>query len=131
MPLAMLQAFDEPVMSPNCERRASSTVSPQALFMMNSTFVEEQAEAMAARILKETPSEDKSRFAAAWRLVFGVRPNDREVREGIAFLDRQSRVLASERPKTNARARRRGPKLSALAQLCQALLISNGFLYVD
>ena len=47
MPLAMLQAFDEPVMTPNCERRASSTVSPQALFMMNSSFVEEQAVAMA------------------------------------------------------------------------------------
>jgi hypothetical protein len=131
MPLAMLQAFDEPVMTPNCERRASSTVSPQALFMMNSSFVEEQAEAMAARILKETPCEDKSRFAAAWRLAFGVQPNDREVREGITFLDRQSRVLASERPKKNARAKGRGPKILALSQLCQALLISNGFLYVD
>ncbi|HEX4071235.1 MAG TPA: PSD1 and planctomycete cytochrome C domain-containing protein [Planctomycetaceae bacterium] len=131
MPLAMLQAFDEPVMTPNCERRASSTVSPQALFMMNSSFVEEQAVAMAARILKETPSADKSGFAAAWRLVFGVRPNDREVREGIAFLDRQSQVLASERSEKSARAKGHGPKPSALAQLCQALLISNGFLYVD
>ena len=36
MPLGMLQAFDEPLMTPNCERRATSTVSPQALFMMNS-----------------------------------------------------------------------------------------------
>ena len=70
---------------------------------------------MAARILKETPSEDKSRFAAAWRLAFGVRPNDREVREGIAFLDRQTRVLASERSEKNARAKGRGPKPSALA----------------
>jgi hypothetical protein len=131
MPLAMLQAFDEPVMTPNCERRASSTVSPQALFMMNSSFVEEQAEAMAARIVKETPSEKKSRFAAAWRLTFGVRPTDREVREGTAFLDRQTQVFAAERPKKNGRAKRREPQLSALAQLCQALLISNGFLYVD
>jgi Protein of unknown function (DUF1553)/Protein of unknown function (DUF1549)/Planctomycete cytochrome C len=130
MPLAMLQTFDEPLMAPNCERRASSTVSPQALFMMNSSFVEEQAEAMAARIEKETPSEEKSRFATAWRLAFGVGPNDREVREGTAFLDRQTRVLATQ-PLKNARAKRFAPKLSALAHLCQALLISNGFLYVD
>ena len=129
MPLAMLQAFDEPVMTPNCERRASSTVSPQALFMMNSSFVEEQAEAMAMRILKETPSDGtNARFCAAWQLAFGVNPSDRDVREGIAFLDRQTQVLESERPKT---ARGRGAKHSALAQLCQALLISNGFLYVD
>jgi hypothetical protein len=129
MPLAMLQAFDEPLMTPNCEHRASSTVSPQALFMMNSSFVEEQSEAMATRILGATPSDGaKARFCAAWQLAFGVTPNDREVGEGSAFLDRQVQVLESERSNKKGG---RSAKLSALAQLCQALLVSNGFLYVD
>ena len=47
MPLGLLQVFDEPLMTPNCELRATSTVSPQALLMMNGDFVAEQAEAMA------------------------------------------------------------------------------------
>ena len=39
MPLGMLEAFDAPGMAPNCERRASSTVAPQSLMMMNNEFV--------------------------------------------------------------------------------------------
>ena len=131
MPLAMLQAFDEPLMTPNCERRASSTVSPQALFMMNSPFVEEQAEAMAKRILKDARGgRSEPCFREAWRLAFGVNPNECDSREGIAFLDRQAQILQSER-QNNFRSNGRGSKPSALAHLCQALLDSNGFLYVD
>jgi hypothetical protein len=131
MPLGVLQVFDEPLMTPNCELRATSTVSPQALFMMNSGFVEEEAETMATRIAKEAPAGDlESQFRAAWQLVFGNSPQDRDRREGIAFLDRQTRILASDRS-SHSPTRGRGPKVSALGHLCQALLISNGFLYVD
>src|SRR6185436_6230977 len=35
-PLAMLHAFDEPVMEVNCDRRQSSTVPTQSLMLMNS-----------------------------------------------------------------------------------------------
>src|SRR5262249_46080048 len=36
MPLGMLEPFDAPLMTPNCQQRASSTVAPQSLLMMNS-----------------------------------------------------------------------------------------------
>jgi hypothetical protein len=128
MPLGLLQAFDGPLMTPNCERRASSTVSPQALLMMNSAFVGEQAQAMASRIEKETSADPASRLRAAWRLVFAVSPTDREVRDGLAFLVEQGQALDSEKPvKTRGVDRHRLP----LADLCQALMISNGLLYVD
>ena len=54
-PLSMLTAFDAPVMEVNCAKRPSSTVAPQSLLMMNSSFVLKQAEKMADRILKEAP----------------------------------------------------------------------------
>ena len=131
MPLGMLQVFDEPLMAPNCELRATSTASPQALFMMNSVFVEEEAEALATRIAKEAPEGDlESQFRAAWSLVFGEGPNDRDLREGVAFLKQQAGILGSDRsshPPTHGH----DLKSTALGHLCQAFLISNGFLYVD
>lgn len=48
-PVAMLQAFDAPVMETNCERRAVSTVATQSLMLMNSRFVLQQARLLADR----------------------------------------------------------------------------------
>jgi hypothetical protein len=131
MPLGILQTFDGPLMTPNCERRATSTVSPQALFMMNSAFVGDQADAMASRIERDAPADATSRFRAAWRLVFGVSPTDRDVRDGLAFLVGQAQVLASEGLPNKLPAAGQGRDRLPLAHLCKALLISNGLLYVD
>lgn len=48
-PVAMLQTFDAPVMSVNCERRPVSTVATQSLMLMNGGFALQQAEKLAAR----------------------------------------------------------------------------------
>ena len=52
-PVSMLQAFDAPVMETNCERRASSTVAPQSLMLMNGNFILEQAAWLADSVLRE------------------------------------------------------------------------------
>ncbi|MCP4171813.1 MAG: DUF1553 domain-containing protein, partial [Fuerstiella sp.] len=48
-PVAMLQAFDAPVMQTNCEIRPTSTVATQALMLMNGKFILEQAGSLADR----------------------------------------------------------------------------------
>lgn len=48
-PIALLTAFDAPVMETNCDRRNSSTVAPQSLLLMNSDFMQKQAAALARR----------------------------------------------------------------------------------
>lgn len=53
-PVAMLQAFDAPVMETNCEVRPSSTVATQSLMLMNGDFILEQAK-MLARDLVSKP----------------------------------------------------------------------------
>ena len=53
-PVSFLAAFDAPVMETNCDLRPSSTVSPQALMLMNSDFVLKQAKLMAERLRRET-----------------------------------------------------------------------------
>jgi hypothetical protein len=52
-PVAMLTAFDAPVMDVNCERRPSSTVAGQSLMLMNSLQVLKSARQLAERIRKE------------------------------------------------------------------------------
>ena len=56
-PVAMLKAFDAPVMEVNCERRPSSTAAPQSLMLMNSKFILRHAEKFAARA-KAEPADD-------------------------------------------------------------------------
>src|SRR6185369_17249153 len=66
-PLGMLEPFDAPPLSPNCEQRASSTVAPQSLLMLNSQFVTEQAGEMAIRIQREVGSDPAVQFHRAWQ----------------------------------------------------------------
>ncbi|HVV99528.1 MAG TPA: DUF1553 domain-containing protein, partial [Planctomycetaceae bacterium] len=52
-PVAMLQAFDEPVMETNCERRPSSTVATQSLMLMNGDLLLAQAGRLSEKIVRE------------------------------------------------------------------------------
>jgi len=49
-PVALLQAFDAPVMQTNCEARPSSTVATQSLMLMNGDFLLQQAFQLARRV---------------------------------------------------------------------------------
>lgn len=130
MPLGVLEPFDEPVMSPNCQQRSSSTVAPQSLLLMNSPFVSQQAEAMAVRIERDAGAELAARFQRAWRLVFGRHPTAFETASGAAFLMQQAEAAAAFVP-ADPKAPKPDPARMALSNLCQALVSSNGFLYVD
>ena len=66
-PVALLKAFDAPVMEVNCERRSSSTVATQSLMLMNSNFILRQAGRFARRLQDEVSTPlpfdfDLSRF---------------------------------------------------------------------
>ena len=130
MPLGMLEPFDAPIMSPNCEQRSSSTVAPQSLLMMNSVSVAQEVSAMASRIAREVGDDPAARFSRAWRLAFGRAPTELEIQSGGAFLTEQAAVQAAQAP-ADPSAARPDPALVALANLCHALVSSNEFLYVD
>ena len=129
-PLGMLEPFDAPIMTPNCEQRTSSTVAPQSLLMMNSIFVVQQAEAMAARVQREIGADPAGQFRRAWLLAFSRAPSESQLQAGVAFLAEQSTAASSDVP-VDPKTARPQPAQVALARLCQALMSSNGFLYVD
>jgi hypothetical protein len=131
MPLGVLEPFDLPIMTPNCEQRSSSTVAPQSLLMMNSALLVSQAETLAARVLGEVGSDPAAQFRRAWMLAYSRPPAETEASAGLAFLAEQTAALQAEVAK---QATNEGPAdvaRTALAQLCHALLISNEFLYVE
>jgi hypothetical protein len=58
-----------------------TNVPLQRLFMMNSTFVEEQAAGLANRL----SGEDAQRVRQAYRILYGRAPSDEELKLGQAF----------------------------------------------
>ncbi|WP_164100831.1 DUF1553 domain-containing protein [Candidatus Laterigemmans baculatus] len=126
MPLGVLEPFDAPVMAPNCELRVSSTVAPQSLLMMNSPFLVAQAAKMAERVVREAGSEPEAQLRAAWRLAYAREPSPEEVASGVQFLG------GGDAGESAAAAEAEGKAASlSLTNLCQALLCSTRFLYIE
>jgi hypothetical protein len=136
-PVSFLTTFDAPVMELNCDRRVSSTNSPQSLMLMNGDFVLQEAEAFARRVLKEAPLLGplspayfprpfityEPQLSQAWQLAF-QRPITREDSAlCLRFLQHQMEYLRGSKDKN--------PEKTALVNLCQQLLCANEFLYVD
>jgi hypothetical protein len=127
MPLTVLETFDAPGMSPNCDRRNFSTVAPQALLLMNSEFMVEAASAFARRVHHETGNDPAAQVRRAWRLAFGRPAQDAQVRDAVAYLAEQTAHYRAKKPVRSGAT----PEQQALATFCQALLNSNPFLYVE
>ena len=89
-PLAMLHAFDAPVMEVNCERRQSSTVATQSLMLMNSPFILEQSMRFARRLQKESGEHRRQQITRAWQLAFSRDPETSELASAASFLDETS-----------------------------------------
>jgi cytochrome c553/mono/diheme cytochrome c family protein len=79
-----LQLFDFPSASQSAEKRFSTNVPLQRLFFMNSDFMQQHAEKLAARVIA-LPT-DQARIQKTYRLIFGRAPTPAELAAGIAFL---------------------------------------------
>ena len=123
LPLPMLEAFDLPVMKPNCDARRCTTVAPQSLLFLNNEFVIKQAGLVADRLLA-APGSPEQRVRRVWELLFAAEPTDAELKASLSYLADQAGTFRKANPKAD-------PEKQALASLCQVLLGSNRFLYVD
>jgi Protein of unknown function (DUF1553)/Protein of unknown function (DUF1549)/Planctomycete cytochrome C len=106
------RSFDVALPDTHAPQRFTTTVPQQALFLMNSPFVIEQAKTLASRANDPEPAK---RIAALYRLAFSRAPTAAEI------------ALASEFMKIPPEK----TGLSAWEQLAQVLLLSNEFAFVD
>jgi hypothetical protein len=125
MPLPMMEAFDSPVMKPNCDARRCTTVAPQSLLFLNNEFIIKQGAVLAERLLGEAATP-QARVQRAWELLFAVPPTESELQASLTHLAEQAANFRAA-----AGAKKEYPEKQALASLCQVLLGSNRFLYVD
>ncbi|MBX9678416.1 MAG: DUF1549 domain-containing protein [Gemmataceae bacterium] len=123
LPLGTLESFDAPILTPNCEKRNTSTAATQSLLLLNSGFVQEQSAFFAERLRKEAGDDASLRVFHAWKLAFAATPSSAEIEQSLAFVRKQSEHF--ERRKIAE------PEAKAWANLGQALLTANRFLYVD
>ncbi|MBA3936873.1 MAG: DUF1553 domain-containing protein [Planctomycetes bacterium] len=129
----LFTAFDYSDPSVPIEKRPSSTIPHQALWLINSPFAVEQSGAFAERVAKLHPDDERAQVAEAYRIAYG-RP------AAPTELDRALKYLASVRALSTAPPAVGGTMgfkptvastLRPLQSLCQILIASNEFLYID
>jgi len=123
LPLNMLETFDQPVMTPNCNHRRQTTVATQALWFLNDAEVLGHADTLARALMKESGFRSV-RLGRLYLRLFAEAPTPSELQDCEEYLASQREQFAKADPKSDAEHR-------ALASLCQIMLASNRFLYVD
>ena len=123
----VLQAFDFPDPGVLNGNRATTTVAPQALFMLNGKMVVDKALKMAQGLLSRTDLDDAGRVRAAYERAFARPATQPEIERALAFIRGYSEVLAKQ---ANA-PKEPGIQARAWQGFCQTLMASNEFIYVD
>jgi hypothetical protein len=79
-----LQTFDFPAPNISAEKRFTTTVPLQRLFLMNSDFMQIEAEELAKRVAGE--ADNKARITKVYQLTYGRDPNESEIKIGLEYL---------------------------------------------
>jgi hypothetical protein len=101
--------------------RSSTTVAPQALFMLNSQVVLSSTKAMAEKILQQKSLSDAQKIRQLYMQCYGRPATEAEVSRTVDFLGRFMNVYAKAKD----------PRLSAWQSLCKSIIAANEFIYVE
>jgi hypothetical protein len=123
-PHPYLSLFNGPDTSMSTAVRDHSTVPLQALFLLNSPFVHDQAERFAHALIEQEPNPE-SRIKLAYLSTVARPPSDAEHALSSTFLDQYTHSLDSESLTPDQR------ELQGWTALARTLLASNEFIYVD
>jgi len=114
----ILSIHDQADTDSSCPVRYTTTVSTQALGMINGEFSNEQAADMAERLRREAPDNLTAQVRRAIRLTTGRQPTDAEVQRDVAFIQQ-------------LQAQGKSSAQEALKQYCLLALNTNEFVYLD
>ncbi len=106
-------------------KRSSTTVAPQALFMMNGQFVLKQARAWAESLLGGSYADDAARVRAAYLTAYSRPAAQDEVDSSLQYLKLYEEKLGDRVKDPTER------KKAAWQSLCQILFASSEFIYLN
>ena len=110
----MLMQFDYPDPNVHAAKRSVTTTAIQKLFMINSSFMVEQAKHLAKRITGDSSATDLTHIQSTYSLLYNRKPTRKETDLGLAFLR-----LPEE------------GKLTRWEQYSHALLAANEMIFID
>ncbi len=118
-----LTVFDAPSIVFNCTRRPATTMPLQSLSLLNSEFAVRRAADLAQRVEQIAGKETEARLRTAFQLTAARSPRPDELTAALAFLESQTALHRANKSKQ--------PEQQAWADLCQSLLASHNFLYLE
>jgi len=123
--IPVMQTFDAPEPLVSQGSRPTTTVAPQALWMMNSPQVRSWAEAFAGRLgtLGASGGRGEDAVIRAYALALNRRPTRSEREDAIQFMDAQTARYRAEGVE--------GAEWKARVDYAQVMLSLNEFIYVD
>ena len=117
-----LELFDSADPNVSIAKRQPTVTPTQALFLMNSKFVHDQADALAKRIISAAETTEQ-RMQLAFEIGHGRQPSNPDFDAAVNFISDYQEKLAS--PDLAA------SEQQAWAALARVILTSNRFLFVD
>jgi hypothetical protein len=120
----VLDAFDfaEPTMVTG--NRDVTTVSTQALYLMNNPFVIAQAKGLANRVQSAPARDDADRIELTYQYALARPPTSAERQRALQYLTSYAATESSTEQKTA------NPRQDAWVSLCQAIFAGAEFRYV-
>jgi len=97
LPDPMLEVFNQPGPDLSCERRTTSTVTPQVFTLLNGQNTHDRALAMAVRLIEETHILDEQ-LTLAYKLAFLRKPTSKELELAREYLDKMLRYHQENQP---------------------------------
>lgn len=120
----MFQLLDFPDPAVPTGDRATTTVAPQALMMMNSDFVMQAADALAERALK-TDSTDSERVKDIYLICLGREASETEISQDLKLIQDTLQTFSSDSRPDKDRL------IAAWSVACQVVLASSEFVYLQ
>ncbi len=121
---SFLGLFDGPDANESTAARAATTTPLQALYLMNSPFIHEEA-ARLAELITRTAAEDAERVRFSYRRALGRDPTPAEIAADTEYV--QTYLERGEAPGSSVEQREE----AAWASHARVLLTRNEFLFVD
>jgi hypothetical protein len=120
----VFQLFDYPDPAVPNGDRATTTVAPQALFLLNSNWAMQLCEEWATALLKDATLDDAGRVRRIYLKAYGREATAQETAKGLTLVQEVERALQAK--EANAERRR----TMAWGCWCQVVLSANEFVYV-
>ena len=119
-----LSAFDVPDGVKVMGRRHITTQPAHSLYLLNNPMVVNQAKLFARKLLDEAEPDPTSRLYWAFGRALQRKPTQDEEQKALELIESTRKALASGSVKKKT-------QIEAWAALCQSLMASNEFRYID